>query len=265
MSELTPRDREIYAWQIDLPGFGDAAQLKLKNSRVFISRAGGLGGLVAMELAAAGIGAMVIAHGGVAHASDFNRQLLLKAEGEGLPRVDSFRQRLLEFRPDLDLVLHDTNVDADNALELIRGCHLVIDCAPLFQERLAMNDAAVKLGIPLVEAAMYGMQAQLSSHRPGLDPCLRCLFPQVPELWKRRFPVLGAVSGSVACLAAIEAVKLLTGLPTCLEGDTLLLDLERYSSQRLRLGHRRSDCAVCGQRKKNLSDRSDQTDRQGPK
>ncbi len=242
--ELADDEREIYAWQMDLPGFGETAQRKLKGASVLISRCGGLGGVAALELAAAGIGRLVIAHAGNLKASDLHRQILQQADQVNRPRLESIRARLLALNPRLEFIGIAENPTTDNAERLVSQADVVIDAAPLFEERLALNDAAVRLRKPMVEASMHGWNAQVTTFRPDAGPCLRCLIPDVPPDWTRRFPVLGAVSGTAGCIAAAEAVKLITGLGTPLVGRILALDLLAGTSRRIGLA-RDPACAVC--------------------
>ena len=204
---LSDEERAIYEWQMWLPDLGEEGQEKLKNASVLVSRVGGVGSVVAYELAAAGIGKLVLAHAGNVKPSDLNRQLLMTHDWIGKPRIDSIRRRLLELNPRLDLVTVDENINESNADAIVRQCDVIVDCAPLFTERFAMNHAAIQQSKPLIECAMYDMEAQLTTILPGQSPCLRCIFPEAPPTWKREFPVLGAVSGTVACMGAVEAVK----------------------------------------------------------
>ncbi len=120
-----------------------------------------------------------------------------------------------------------------------------MDCAPLFEERFALNSAAVRQGKPLVECAMYELQAQVTTVLPGTTPCLACLHPEQPPAWRRRFPVFGAVAGTVGFLAAMEAVKALAGFGELLAGRLAMMDLRSMDFRVLRI-RRRPDCAVCG-------------------
>lgn len=243
---LTDDELEKYAWQMWVADFGRAGQEKLKQASVMVSRTGGTGGVVAYQLAAAGVGRLIIAHGGTVQSSDLNRQLLQSQASIGRPRVESIRRRLEEFNPQMELVVIDGNVDDSNAEELVSQADVVVDCAPLFTERFAMNRAAMKHGKPLIECAMFELEAQLTTMIPGRTPCLRCLFPEEPSQWKRQFPVFGAVAGSVGCLAAMEAIKLIAGF-----GEPLLGRLLRYDLRDMTFRHfeieRRHDCPVCAE------------------
>jgi molybdopterin/thiamine biosynthesis adenylyltransferase len=244
-NELTDEERATYEWQMWVPDIGDRGQLKLKNASVMVSRVGGVGSVVAYELAAAGVGKLVLAHAGNVKPSDLNRQLLMTHDWIGKPRIESIRRRLLELNPRLEIVTVAENVHENNAADLVSQADVIVDCAPLFPERFAMNRQAVAQGKPLVECAMYEMEAQIMTVVPGQSPCLQCVFPEEPPNWTREFPVLGAVSGTVACMGAVEAVKLITGMGQPLAGRMVRMDLRTMDFQTMSLS-RRDTCPVCG-------------------
>lgn len=228
---LTDEEREIWSWQLDVEGFGEAGQERLKAATVLVSRVGGVGSAAAYELAAAGVGRLILAHGGLLQPSDLNRQLLMTHDWIGRPRVESAARRLQELNPRLEVLTIAEQITAANADDLVRMADCVVDAAPLFQERLAMNDAAERLGRPVVEAAMYELEASLTVIQPPGTLRFRDLVPEVPAGWQRRFPVFGAVSGTVGCLAAMEAIKLLAGFGEPLFNRLLRLDLRTMNSQ----------------------------------
>jgi molybdopterin/thiamine biosynthesis adenylyltransferase len=244
-SSLTDEERAIYEWQMWVPGMGETGQGRLKDTTVFISRVGGLGGVVALELAAAGVGRLILAHAGNLKASDLNRQLLQTHDHLGKPRIESIVRRLRELNPRCEVTGIGENVREDNVRRLVEGADLLVDAAPMFQERLALNRAAFALGKPLVECAMYAMTAQITTFLPGRTGCLECQVPEVPSDWKRQFPVFGAVSGTVGCLGAMEVIKLATGLGEPLADTMLTMDLATMRFRRVAM-QRRPDCAVCG-------------------
>lgn len=245
LPELTPEERAIYEWQMWLPGFGEHAQRQLKCATVLVSRVGGVGGLVAAQLAMAGVGRLVLAMGGDVQARDLNRQILQTHDRLGQPRLDSILTRLSGLNPRTELIGVPENISDANARELVGKADVVVDAAPLFEERYAMNRASVALGKPMVECAMYALEAQITTFVPGRTGCLACLYPEASREWRREFPVLGAVSGTVACLGAVEAVKLITGLGTPLLDTLLTMDLGGMQFRRHAIGKRR-DCPVCG-------------------
>ncbi len=228
---LTDEEREIWSWQLDVEGFGEAGQERLRAATVLVSRVGGVGSAAAYELAAAGVGRLILAHGGLLQPSDLNRQLLMTHDWIGRPRVESAARRLQELNPRLEVLTIADQITVDNADELVGMADCVVDAAPLFQERLAMNDAAERLGRPVVEAAMYELEASLTVIQPPGTLRFRDLVPEVPAGWQRRFPVFGAVSGTVGCLAAMEAIKLLAGFGEPLFNRLLRLDLRTMNSQ----------------------------------
>ena len=161
MAKLTDEEKATYEWQIWVPDFGTEGQEKLKDASVLVSRCGGLGSVVAYELAAAGVGKLVLAHGGNVKHSDLNRQLLMTHDWLGKPRVESAKKRLLDLNPRLEIVTVDSNVSDCNAADLVEQADVVVDCAPLFEERFAMNREAVRQNKPLVECAMYDLEAHI--------------------------------------------------------------------------------------------------------
>lgn len=247
LPDLTADELAMHQWQLDIPGFGERGQQRLKAASVLVSRIGGLGGAVVWDLATAGVGRLILAHAGNPKPSDFNRQSLMRFDRQHEARVHQAAQRIKDFKPGIEVVPIAENISAENADDLVGQADLVVDCAPLFEERLAMNDAAWKLGRPMVECAMYEMQGSLSMLVPGQSACLRCLVPHPPAHWKRRFPVLGAVAATVGSMAATEAIKYLSGIGTCLIGERLQLDLRTMDFLRTRITPD-PDCPVCGAR-----------------
>jgi len=244
LPELTEIEREKYKRQMMLEGFGEEGQRRLKASTVLVTRVGGLGGPAALELAVAGIGGLILVHGGELTLSNLNRQILARHYGVGKPRMPAFAQAISEVNPDVKIEAIADYVNADNAASLVERADLVIDAPPTFEERFLLNAEIVRQRKPMVEAAMWGMEAHLTTILPGRTPCLACIYPEAPEWPWRGFPVLGAVSASVGCLAAVEAIKVLADLGEPLAGkflayDTLTMEFRRYSIRR------RPECPVC--------------------
>ena len=245
LPELSDIEKEVYSWQTTVEGFGEKGQRKLKNASVMISRIGGLGGLVAYELAAAGVGRLILAHGGDLKPSDLNRQLLMKSKAVGSSRMDCAVERLKELNPRLEITPIPENVTESNVSDLVAEADVVVDCAPLFEERYLMNREAFKQGKPLVECSMFEMEAHITSFKPGSTGCLHCLYPEKPDYWQRRFPVFGAVSGMVGCLGAMEAIKIIAGLGEPLFGRLLTCDLKSMKFHQVHL-RPNPNCPVCG-------------------
>ena len=242
--DLTADERRRYEWQLWTRDFGEAGQRRLKGATVLISRIGGVGGTVALELAAAGIGRLVLAHAGNVRIDDLNRQLLMTTEGLGKPRLSSAVDRLRALNPHVEVETVPENITDANAPELVRRCDIVVSAAPLFSERLAMNREAVRQRKPLVDAAMYDFEARLVTVIPGRTACLNCLYPEPPPHWKREFPVFGAVASTVASLAAVEVIKLVSGIGQPLAGRLLMCDLRGMGFHTIAIP-RLPDCPVC--------------------
>lgn len=243
-NELTDEERRIYEWQMWVPGFGEEGQRKLRNASVMISRVGGVGGAVAYQLAAAGVGRLILAHAGLVKPSDLNRQLLVTHDWIGKSRIESIKRRLLELNPRLEIVAVDENVREANAAGLVKQADVIIDCAPLFPERYAMNRQAVLQRKPLIECAMFDLEAHLTTILPGNSPCLQCIFPEAPPTWTREFPVFGAVAGTIGCMGAMEAIKTIAGFGETLVGRLLRFDLRDMSFQTFTV-KRLANCSVC--------------------
>ena len=242
---LTDAERARYEWQMWTPDIGEEGQRKLKAASVLVSRIGGVGGTVAYYLAAAGIGKLVLAHAGSVKPGDLNRQLLMTTDWLGKPRVESAQRRLHELNPHVEIVAINENVSCANATAIVKQADIVVDAAPLFSERFAMNRAAVEQGRPLIECAMFDLDAQLTTIIPGSTPCLRCLYPIDPPHWKREFPVFGAVAGMIGALAALEVIKLITGMGEPLTNTLLLINLRTMEFRKLPTV-RDDQCPVCG-------------------
>ena len=242
---LTEAEKARYQWQLWTPGFGEEGQRRLKGASVLVTRCGGVGGAVAYELAAAGVGRLVLAHAGNVRPNDLNRQLLMTEEAVGRPRMEIAPRRLRELNPHVEVEAVPENVTESNVTRLVGRVDLVAACAPLFRERLLLNREAVRQNKPLVDCAMYDLEAQLTVVRPGRTPCLACLYPEEPPGWRREFPVFGATAGAVGCLGALEAIKVLAGLGEPLYGKMLLCDVRGMTFRQVVL-RRRPDCAVCG-------------------
>jgi len=244
LPELTDDERERYAWQFDVRDFGTEGQRRLKATTVLISRIGGVGGSVALQLAAAGIGRLILAHAGNIRLNDLNRQLLMSTAAIGTPRIVAAERRLRELNPHVIVETVNANLSDENAAEWISRCDIVVSAAPLFSERLAMNRAAVQQGKPLVDAAMHDLEGRVMTVHPGRGPCLECLYPEPPPNWKRQFPVMSAVSSTVGSIAAMEVIKLASGIGTPLCGELLQFDLRDLQFRHWPLA-RREDCPVC--------------------
>jgi molybdopterin/thiamine biosynthesis adenylyltransferase len=243
--ELTPTELERYRRQIQIAGFGEESQKILKSTTGLVTGVGGLGGTVALYLAVAGIGKLILVRGGDLRLDDLNRQVLMTDDWVGKPRVFKAKETLNNINPDVEVeAIHDY-ITADNIDQLVQQSDIVLDCSHNFDERNLVNAACVLWNKPMIEAAMNSMEAYLTAIIPGKTPCLSCIFPEKPDWDRWGFGVLGAVSGTLACLTALEAIKLITGLGNPLIGKLLMMDLGNAEFNKLRPYHD-PDCPICG-------------------
>lgn len=245
MKQLTDEDRAIHEWQMWVRDFGEEGQVRLKNASALVSRTGGIGGPIAQELAMAGVGKLVLAHGGYLKRSDLNRQVTMTYGHLGKQRVESSVRRLKYIKPDIEIVGVPENMTEDNAGELVAMADIAFDASPLYSERFAMNRACVEQGKPMVHAAMYSFEGQVTTIIPGETPCLACIYPESPPEWKREFPVIGAVSATAGMLATIEGIKHIIGIGASLAGKMLYFDSRNMEFMKVPIA-RRADCPICG-------------------
>lgn len=210
---------------------------------MLVSRVGGVGGPAAQALAVAGVGRLILAHGGTLISPDLNRQILGCEAGLGQPRAEPFAERLRTLSRFVTVEAIDREPDDDEAERLAMRCDLILSCAPTFEERLRMNRAALRAGIPLVDAAQWGMTGTLIAVEPGRSACLRCIYPENPP-FEEFFPVVGAISATMGSLAALEAIKILSGAGTPMFGRLGMIDSYQGRWSHVEL-QRDPDCPCC--------------------
>ena len=250
--ELTPEELERYDRQIGPGVLSVEGQRRLKGSTALVTRVGGMGGPASLMLVMAGVGRVIIAHGGTLISPDLNRQVLGSEEVLGKPRAPDFAAYLRTMNRFVQIEAIDHEPDDDEAVELARRCDIILSCPPGFEERLRLNRAAVSAGIPLVDAAQWGMTGTLLVAAPGKTACLECVYPSPPP-FEELFPVVGAISSAMGSLAALEAIKILSGTGEPLWGKMLTYDGYHGRCTTIQLARRR-DCACCG----GLAERNDQ-------
>src|ERR671932_234926 len=177
---LTPEQKSRYSRHLLLPEVGLEGQLKLLDAKVLLLGAGGLGSPTALYLAAAGVGTLGIVDDDVVDVSNLQRQVIHTTDRLGVPKVDSAEEQVKALNPDVEVVKYKTRLDASNIMEIIEGWDLIVDGVDNFPTRYLLNDASVRLQIPVVSAAILGFEGQLSVFAPYEGPCYRCLFPQPP-------------------------------------------------------------------------------------
>lgn len=244
--QLSPEELTRYARQIGPGVLSPEAQLRLKNSAALVSRIGGMGGPAAMALVMAGVGRLVFAHGGTLVSADLNRQVLGSEDTLGQMRAPNFAKTLRAANRFVTVEAIDHEPSEEEADALASRVNVILSCAPTFEERLRLNRAAVAAGVPLVDAAQWGMNGTLIVVDPGRTACLRCLYPEDPP-FEEMFPVVGAISTSLGGLAALEAIKILSGAGTPLFGRLWMIDGYQGRLSMVEL-ERDPNCPCCGSR-----------------
>src|ERR1700704_5220657 len=226
---LTPEQRNRYQRHILLPEVDVEGQLKLLDSKVLLLGAGGLGSPAALYLAAAGVGTIGIIDMDVVDESNLQRQILHNMERIGDRKVDSAKKTLTLINPDVNVVTYDVRLGADNVMEILSGFDLVVDGTDNFPTRYLVNDASVKLGIPVVHGSIFRFEGMVTVFDPKNGPTYRDMVPEPPPAEMApscaEAGVLGVLPGIIGSLQAIEAIKLLLDL-----GDPLIGRLLAYDS-----------------------------------
>lgn len=243
---LTPDELQRYDRQISPGVFSSEGQSRLKQSTALVARVGGMGGPAALSLTMGGVGRVIIAHGGTLISPDLNRQVLGAEDGIGQPRAPAFAAYLRSMNRLVRVDAVDHEPDDAEAFDLARQSNIVLSCPPGFTERMRLNRAAVAAGIPLVDAAQWGMTGTLIVVKPGETACLACIYPEPPP-FEEMFPVVGAISSAIGSLAALEAIKILARTGTPLWGKMLVYDGFHGRVTTLQL-NRRESCPVCWKR-----------------
>jgi molybdopterin/thiamine biosynthesis adenylyltransferase len=243
--EITNRERERYRRQLMLGGFTAEHQKRLKNSTALVAGVGGLGGTAALYLAVAGIGRLVLAHNGNLTLSNMNRQVLMHDDGIGKSRVHLAKKTLERINPDVEVEVHDVRITRESVDRMLRGAQIALSARPNFAERRVLNQACVESMVPMIEAAMNGMEGYLFNVIPKAASCIHCVYPEDDPSWEEMgFPVLGAVSGMLGCMMALEAIKLLSGYGKPLLSEMLLFNTLDMDFRKVKIP-RNDQCEVC--------------------
>ena len=238
-AQLTTEQRNRYQRHLSLPEVGVEGQAKLLASKVLLLGAGGLGSPAAMYLAAAGIGTIGIVDMDVVDASNLQRQILHNIDRVGDRKVDSAKKTLTMLNPDVNVVTYDTRLCAENVIEILSGYDVIIDGADNFPSRYLLNDASVKLGIPVVHGSIFRFEGMVSVFHPVLGPTYRDMVPEPPpaELAPScaEAGVLGVLPGIVGSIQALEALKMLLNLGESLIGKILAIDTTEMTFRTFKL------------------------------
>jgi len=254
---LDAEQRERYSRHLLLPEVGLEGQIKLLDAKVLLLGAGGLGSPTALYLAAAGVGTLGIVDNDEVDLSNLQRQVIHSTERIGVPKVDSAEQTITALNPDVKVKKYPVRLDASNIMEILPDYDIVVDGLDNFPTRYLLNDASVRLKIPVVSAAILGFEGQLSVLSPYEGPCYRCLFPVPPpaELAPScgANGVLGVLPGTMGLLQATEVIKLILGEGDTLVGRLLMYDALAATTTEVRV-RRDPDCPICSREPDAISD-----------
>jgi molybdopterin/thiamine biosynthesis adenylyltransferase/rhodanese-related sulfurtransferase len=250
--ELNNDEIRRYSRHLILPEVGLGGQKKIRAASVLCIGAGGLGSPIAMYLAAAGIGKIGIVDFDVVDFSNLQRQIIHGTEDVGRPKAESAKETLKRINPNVDVVMHQTRITSENALELIRPYDIVVDGTDNFPTRYLTNDACVLLRKPNVYGSIFRFEGQASVFAPHLGgPCYRCLYPEPPPPGMvpscAEGGVLGVLPGIIGTIQATEILKLALGKGSSLVGRLLLFNALDMKFRELKL-RRDPQCPLCGDR-----------------
>ncbi|HUA11192.1 MAG TPA: molybdopterin-synthase adenylyltransferase MoeB [Solirubrobacteraceae bacterium] len=254
---LSAEQRERYSRHLLIPEIGAEGQEKLLDAKVLLLGAGGLGSPTALYLAAAGVGTLGIVDDDVVDLSNLQRQVIHNSDRIGTPKVDSAAETIRALNPDVKVIGYQTRIDASNIMEIIEGYDVIVDGVDNFPTRYLLNDASVRLRIPVVSASILGFDGQLSVFKPYDGPCYRCLFREPPpaELAPScgANGVLGVLPGTMGLLQATEVVKLILNIGEPAIGRLLLYDALAATLTEVRV-HRDPECPICSRDPDEIAD-----------
>ena len=251
--ELTIDEVRRYSRHLIIPDVGMSGQKRLKNAKVLVIGAGGLGSPALLYLAAAGVGTLGIAEFDEVDESNLQRQIIHQQSDIGKSKAQSAKESVLETNPYVKVVLHEERLDNDNVMRVFEGYDLIVDGTDNFATRYMVNDAAYFLGIPYVWGSIYRFDGQASVFAPTLTedaPCYRCLYPEPPPPGMvpscAEGGVLGVLCASIGSIQVNEAIKLITGIGDPAVGQLVIYDALELSWRKLKV-RKDPNCALCGE------------------
>jgi adenylyltransferase/sulfurtransferase len=252
-AELTIDEVRRYSRHLIIPDVGMTGQKRLKNAKVLVIGAGGLGSPALLYLAAAGVGTIGIAEFDEVDESNLQRQIIHGMSDIGRPKAVSAQESIAEVNPYVEVVVHGDRLDNDNVMSVFEGYDLIVDGTDNFATRYMVNDAAYFLGIPYVWGSIYRFDGQASVFAPTLGedlPCYRCLYPEPPPPGMvpscAEGGVLGVLCASIGSIQVNEAIKLLTGIGDPIAGKLMIYDALEMEYRKLKV-RKDPNCALCGE------------------
>ncbi|MDR1555077.1 MAG: molybdopterin-synthase adenylyltransferase MoeB [Campylobacteraceae bacterium] len=247
---LSPDEITRYSRHIILPNVGLDGQKKLKNSKVLIIGGGALGSPVGLYLAAAGVGTIGIVDFDEVDVSNLQRQIIHKTKNVGKKKTVSAKEAILDINPYVNVLIFDTKLTSQNALEILEDFDIVVDCTDNFPARYLVNDSCVLLGKPLIYGSIFRFEGQSSVFWSKKGACYRCIFPTPPPAGFApscgEAGVFGVLPGIIGSIQANEAIKLIIGgEDETLINRLLVFDAWKMKFKELRL-QKDDNCPVCG-------------------
>jgi len=251
---LTPEQIERYRRQIMIPDLGGKGQIRVRQGRVLVIGAGGLGSPAAFYLAAAGIGILGLVDSDRVELSNLQRQILHFTSDIGREKVESAKAKLQQLNPEVEIVTHTTRLEEKNAAEILGAYDFIVDGSDNFATKFLVNDVAVDLAKPFSHAGIMRLQGQTMTVIPGKSACYRCVFKEPPPpaeiLNCQQAGILGAVAGTIGSIQATEAIKYLAGM----EEELLVNRLLTYDAKTIRFRavevRKDPECRACGRKEK---------------
>jgi molybdopterin/thiamine biosynthesis adenylyltransferase len=254
---MSSEQRDRYSRHLLLPEVGMEGQQKLLDAKVLLLGAGGLGSPTALYLAAAGVGTLGIVDDDVVDVSNLQRQVIHTTDRVGMPKVESAELTVTALNPDVKVVQHRLRLGPENIMEILPDYDIVVDGLDNFPTRYLLNDASVRLRIPVVSAAILGFEGQLSVFKPYAGPCYRCLFrtPPPAELAPScgANGVLGVLPGTMGLLQATEVIKLILDVGNPAIGRLLMYDALAATVTEVKI-RRDPECPICSRDPEEISD-----------
>lgn len=242
-------EAERYSRQTLVEEIGEEGQAKLKNAKVLVVGAGGLGSPILQYLAGAGVGTIGIVDFDTVSISNLHRQVIHPASRVGVNKAESAKETMREINNNVEVITYQQMLTEDNAEEIFADYDFVLDAVDNFDGKFLINDTCVKLRIPFCHAGVIRFEGQVLTWVPGHGPCFRCIFEDIPEEGSvptsSQVGIMGPIAGAIGCLQALEAIKYITGAGELLTGRMLIIDGLTMKSRVAKFSEPREDCPAC--------------------
>jgi len=245
--KLSQEELTRYHRQIIIPAIGEEGQKKIKQTKIFLAGAGGLGSISAYYLAAAGIGRLVIVDSDTVDIGNLNRQIIHRMDDIGVSKVDSAYLKLKALNPDCIVMPIRAEMIRENIIDLAQGCSIIVDATDNLEARRVLNHASLAMGIPFIYGGVNEFNGMLTTFIPGETPCFECLFSTFNER-KKLIGVIGPVPGVIASLQVLEVLKIIIGMKGLLTGRLLFFSATDMTFKEIKI-EKNPECRACGKNK----------------